>query len=153
MRALVRDPAVSEGREGRIKPGDKIVAVSVSFSQPSVGFVCVCPNLGLLIERKTFLVWEKIPIKQVNDVPLCPMTHEEAVLFLRQAKDRVKLRLFRDISQTPIASISPSSSEQFIPNAGKPKASLRYGIITIDTQRVLFSFVLFSSFHFDTLAT
>lgn len=57
VRALVRDPAVSEGREGRIKPGDKIVAVSVSFSQPSVGFVC--SNLGLLIERKTFLVWEK----------------------------------------------------------------------------------------------
>lgn len=32
VRALVRDPAVSEGREGRIKPGDKIVAVSILFS-------------------------------------------------------------------------------------------------------------------------
>lgn len=53
------------------------------------------------------------------------MTHEEAVIFLRQAKDRVKLRLYRDNSQTPIA-ISPSTSEQYISNAGKPKASLRY---------------------------
>ncbi|XP_055324528.1 uncharacterized protein LOC129579051 isoform X4 [Sitodiplosis mosellana] len=84
VRALIRDPAASDGR---IKPGDKIVAV--------------------------------------NDVPLCPMTHEEAVIFLRQANDRVKLRLYRDNSQTPIASISPSTSEQYISNAGKPKASLR----------------------------
>lgn len=53
------------------------------------------------------------------------MTHEEAVIFLRQAKERVKLRLYRDNSQTPIASISPSTSEQYISNAGKPKASLR----------------------------
>ncbi|XP_031631093.1 putative uncharacterized protein DDB_G0282133 isoform X2 [Contarinia nasturtii] len=83
VRALIRDPAASDGR---IKPGDKIVAV--------------------------------------NDVPLCPMTHEEAVIFLRRAKDRVKLRLYRDSSQTPIASISPSTSEQYISNAGK-KASLR----------------------------
>lgn len=30
VRALVRDPAVSEGRDGRIRPGDKIVAVRVS---------------------------------------------------------------------------------------------------------------------------
>lgn len=30
VRALVRDPAVSEGRDGRIRPGDKIVAVRIS---------------------------------------------------------------------------------------------------------------------------
>lgn len=54
------------------------------------------------------------------------MTHEEAVIFLRQAGDRVKLRLYRDGSETPIASISPSISEHRTTNGARPKASLRY---------------------------
>lgn len=41
VRALVRDPAVSEGREGRIKPGDKIVAVSI-FRSISICLFDVC---------------------------------------------------------------------------------------------------------------
>uniref|UniRef100_A0A182S5Y3 PDZ domain-containing protein n=1 Tax=Anopheles maculatus TaxID=74869 RepID=A0A182S5Y3_9DIPT len=66
VRALVREPALSDGR---IRPGDKIVAV--------------------------------------NDVPVSSMTHEEAVIFLRQAADVVRLRLYRDQAQTPLSAQSP----------------------------------------------
>ncbi|XP_070508148.1 uncharacterized protein [Chironomus tepperi] len=54
VRALVREPATSDGR---IQAGDKIVAV--------------------------------------NDIPISNMTHEQAVIFLRQSPDTVKLRLYR----------------------------------------------------------
>ncbi|GAB0090622.1 uncharacterized protein DMENIID0001_053620 [Sergentomyia squamirostris] len=85
VRALVREPAVSDGR---IKPGDKIMAV--------------------------------------NDVPLSHMTHEEAVIFLRQAAETVKLRLYRDIAQTPVAALSPTNLEnKDISNAQKTKVNLR----------------------------
>lgn len=70
VRALVRDPALNDGR---IKPGDKIVAV--------------------------------------NDVPISEMTHEGAVIFLRQAADVVKLRLYRDQAQTPLSAQSPTTTE------------------------------------------
>lgn len=54
------------------------------------------------------------------------MTHEEAVIFLRQSDDRVKLRLYRDSSQTPIASMSPSTSEhKSVSNSTRPKVCLR----------------------------
>ncbi|XP_041783731.1 uncharacterized protein LOC121599724 isoform X1 [Anopheles merus] len=69
VRALVREPALSDGR---IRPGDKIVAV--------------------------------------NDVPVSSMTHEEAVIFLRQAADVVRLRLYRDQAQTPLSAHSPSDA-------------------------------------------
>lgn len=69
-----------------------------------------------------------ITVEQVNDVPLTNMTHEEAVIFLRQTKDQVKLRLFRDSSQTPIGSMSPISG-QLISMDEKPKANLRYNTI------------------------
>lgn len=54
MRALVREPATTDGR---IQAGDKIIAV--------------------------------------NDIPISNMTHEQAVIFLRQSPDTVKLRLCR----------------------------------------------------------
>ncbi|XP_052900238.1 uncharacterized protein LOC128306690 isoform X2 [Anopheles moucheti] len=69
VRALVREPALSDGR---IRPGDKIVAV--------------------------------------NDVPVSSMSHEEAVIFLRQAADVVRLRLYRDQAQTPLSAHSPIES-------------------------------------------
>lgn len=62
VRALVRQPATTDGR---IRPGDKIVAV--------------------------------------NDVEMCQLTHEQAVVFLRMAGDQVKLRLYREEVQTPVA--------------------------------------------------
>lgn len=62
-------------------------------------------------------------IPQVNDLPLCPLTHEEAVIFLRQAADTVKLRLYRDDAQTPIAATSPSANDNRI--CGKSKVFLR----------------------------
>lgn len=65
VRALVREPAATDGR---IKPGDKIIAV--------------------------------------NDFPISNMTHEQAVIFLRQAPDAVRLRLFRYNAELE----SPSSS-------------------------------------------
>lgn len=70
VRALVREPATTDGR---IRAGDKIVAV--------------------------------------NDIPITNMTHEQAVIFLRQAPDTVKLRLFRDDGQLSLATTSPSDSD------------------------------------------
>lgn len=76
---------------------------------------------SLMITRISIL------IDQVNDVPLCPMTHEQAVIFLRQASDSVKLRLYRDNAQTPIASMSPTNSEsRALCNNNRQKACLRY---------------------------
>uniref|UniRef100_A0A1L8DKL8 Putative glutamate receptor-interacting protein 1 n=1 Tax=Nyssomyia neivai TaxID=330878 RepID=A0A1L8DKL8_9DIPT len=85
VRALVREPATTDGR---IKPGDKIMAV--------------------------------------NDVPLSHMTHEEAVIFLRQAAETVKLRLYRDVAQTPVAALSPTNPEnKDISDSLKTKVYLR----------------------------
>ncbi|XP_044008091.1 uncharacterized protein LOC122852390 isoform X2 [Aphidius gifuensis] len=70
VRALVREPALSDGR---IQPGDKIVAV--------------------------------------DDSPLSPMSHEEAVALLRQCGPRVKLRLYRDLAQTPVSALSPTEPD------------------------------------------
>lgn len=69
-----------------------------------------------------------ITVEQVNDVQLTNMTHEEAVIFLRRTKDQVKLRLFRDSSQTPIELMSPISG-QLISMDEKPKTNLRYNTI------------------------
>lgn len=71
VRALVREPALSSGR---IKPGDKILAV--------------------------------------NDIPISNMRHEQAVIFLRQAPDTVKLRLYRDDTLTPLSAVSPTEVER-----------------------------------------
>ncbi|XP_038104235.1 uncharacterized protein LOC6049292 isoform X2 [Culex quinquefasciatus] len=94
VRALVRDPALNDGR---IRPGDKIVAV--------------------------------------NDIPISSMTHEEAVIFLRQSAEVVKLRLYRDQAQTPLSAQSPTfgrrttttDGEESTPCHGttKPKPNLR----------------------------
>lgn len=70
VRALVREPALSDGR---IQPGDKIVAV--------------------------------------DDSPLSPMSHEEAVALLRQCGPQVKLRLYRDLAQTPVSALSPTEPD------------------------------------------
>ncbi|XP_066253712.1 uncharacterized protein [Euwallacea similis] len=67
VRALVREPALTDGR---IKAGDRIIAV--------------------------------------NDVEIYPMTHEQAVQYLRQCGDQVKLRLYRDTPQTPVSTLSPT---------------------------------------------
>ncbi|OXU24941.1 hypothetical protein TSAR_010838 [Trichomalopsis sarcophagae] len=70
VRALVREPALSDGR---IQPGDKIVAV--------------------------------------DGAPLSPMSHEEAVALLRQCGPTVRLRLYRDLAQTPVSALSPTEPE------------------------------------------
>ncbi|XP_015840769.1 uncharacterized protein LOC660401 isoform X2 [Tribolium castaneum] len=69
VRALVREPALTDGR---IRAGDKIIAV--------------------------------------NEVEISPMSHEQAVQFLRQCGDVVKLRLYRDSAQTPVAALSPTET-------------------------------------------
>ncbi|XP_071051567.1 tyrosine-protein phosphatase non-receptor type 13-like isoform X2 [Onthophagus taurus] len=69
IRALVREPALTDGR---IRAGDKIIAV--------------------------------------NEVEISSMTHEEAVQFLRQSGELVKLRLYRDLAQTPVATLSPTET-------------------------------------------
>lgn len=70
VRALVREPATSDGR---IQSGDKILAV--------------------------------------NGVSVLDMTHEQAVIFLRQQPDAVRLRLYRDDGQFSAAATSPSDSD------------------------------------------
>lgn len=70
VRALVREPATTDGR---IQPGDKIIAVN-----------------GVLVDS---------------------MTHEQTVIFLRQAPDMVKLRLYRDDGQLSLSATSPSDSD------------------------------------------
>lgn len=82
VRALVREPALSDGR---IRPGDKIVAV--------------------------------------DDAPLSPMSHEEAVQLLRQCGPTVKLRLYRDLAQTPVSALSPTEPDHPL---RPPRTSLRY---------------------------
>ena len=84
VRALVREPAISDGR---IRPGDKIVAV--------------------------------------DDAPLSPMSHEEAVALLRQCGPKVKLRLYRDLAQTPVSALSPTEPD-YPPRP--PRTSLRYSL-------------------------
>ncbi|KAF4519634.1 hypothetical protein B566_EDAN003802 [Ephemera danica] len=76
VRALVREPAVSDGR---VKPGDRIVAV--------------------------------------NGVDISPMSHEEAVAFLRKCGETVTLRLYRDKAQTPIAALSPTDGCKTFPRS------------------------------------
>ncbi|OAD52550.1 Tyrosine-protein phosphatase non-receptor type 13, partial [Eufriesea mexicana] len=81
VRALVREPALSDGR---IRPGDKIVAVD-----------------GAL---------------------LSPMSHEEAVQLLRQCGPTVRLRLYRDLAQTPVSALSPTEPDHPL---RPPRTSLR----------------------------
>ncbi|KAG7213106.1 hypothetical protein KM043_002429 [Ampulex compressa] len=81
VRALVREPALSDGR---IRPGDKIVAV--------------------------------------DDAPLSPMSHEEAVQLLRQCGPTVRLRLYRDLAQTPVSALSPTEPDHPL---RPPRTSLR----------------------------
>jgi hypothetical protein len=57
----------------------------------------------------------------VNDVDISPMSHEEAVMFLRQCGDQVNLRLYRDAAQTPVTALSPTEEGK----AFKPKPLLR----------------------------
>jgi len=82
VRALVREPALSDGR---IRPGDKIVAV--------------------------------------DGAPLSPMSHEEAVQLLRQCGPTVKLRLYRDLAQTPVSALSPTEPDHPL---RPPRTNLRY---------------------------
>ncbi|XP_011879526.1 PREDICTED: uncharacterized protein LOC105568445 isoform X2 [Vollenhovia emeryi] len=81
VRALVREPALSDGR---IRPGDKIVAV--------------------------------------DGEPLSPMSHEQAVQLLRQCGPTVKLRLYRDLAQTPVSALSPTEPDHPL---RPPRTSLR----------------------------
>lgn len=70
VRALVREPALSDGR---IQPGDKIIAV--------------------------------------DGEDLSPLSHEEAVALLRKCGPKVKLRLYRDLAQTPVSALSPTEPD------------------------------------------
>lgn len=43
---------------------------------------------------------------------MSPMSHEEAVMFLRQCDEEVHLKLFRDPVQTPILALSPTEAHR-----------------------------------------
>lgn len=64
---------------------------------------------------------------QVNGVEMSQMSHEEAVKFLRQCGDDVRLRLYRDATQTPVTALSPSRQHKQI------KPILRYPTLTTTT--------------------
>ncbi|XP_073991444.1 tyrosine-protein phosphatase non-receptor type 13-like isoform X2 [Rhodnius prolixus] len=51
-------------------------------------------------------------IVAVNDVEMSSLSHEEAVAFLRQCGDLVRLRLYRDPVQTPLPTHSPTHSHR-----------------------------------------
>lgn len=110
VRALVREPALSDGR---IRPGDKIVAV--------------------------------------DGAPLSPMSHEEAVQLLRQCGPTVRLRLYRDLAQTPVSALSPTEPDHPL---RPPRTSLRYiNLLTPFTTNLtnffLCIFFFFSSIRFE----
>lgn len=110
VRALVREPALSDGR---IRPGDKIVAV--------------------------------------DGAPLSPMSHEEAVQLLRQCGPTVRLRLYRDLAQTPVSALSPTEPDHPL---RPPRTSLRYiNLLTPFTTNLtnffLRIFFFFSSIRFE----
>jgi len=82
VRALVREPATSDGR---IQAGDKILAV--------------------------------------NDIPISNMTHEQAVIFLRQSPDTVKLRLYRFYDGNDVTSPTDSNYKAHHESSGTMKRS------------------------------
>jgi len=104
VRALVREPALSDGR---IRPGDKIVAV--------------------------------------DGAPLSPMSHEEAVQLLRQCGPTVKLRLYRDLAQTPVSALSPTEPDHPL---RPPRTSLRYRFLTFS-----YLFVEYCDWQDETIET
>ncbi|CAL8080934.1 unnamed protein product [Orchesella dallaii] len=71
VRALVKDPALTDGR---LRPGDRIVAV--------------------------------------NGQDLSEMSHADAINFLRSCPPQVTLRMYRDVSPTPISPLSPTESHK-----------------------------------------
>nr|CAD7595215.1 unnamed protein product [Timema genevievae] len=129
VRALVREPALSDGR---IRPGDKIVAARpllpsdqlVGMRWMSKGGSGVSGHLGQLQDTNTIngSPSSTQPVgRNVNDVDISPMSHEEAVMFLRQCGDHVKLRLYRDAAQTPVSALSPTEESKLF----RPKPILR----------------------------
>ncbi|XP_072765908.1 uncharacterized protein [Anoplolepis gracilipes] len=61
-------------------------------------------------------------IVAVDNTPLSPMSHEEAVQLLRQCGPTVKLRLYRDLAQTPVSALSPTEPDHPL---RPPRTSLR----------------------------
>lgn len=57
----------------------------------------------------------------MNGVDISPMSHEEAVMFLRQCPEEVNLRMYRDNSQTPVSALSPTEPSKKL----KPRPILR----------------------------
>lgn len=108
VRALVREPALSDGR---IRPGDKIVAV--------------------------------------DGAPLSPMSHEEAVQLLRQCGPTVRLRLYRDLAQTPVSALSPTEPDHPL---RPPRTSLRYiNLLTPFTTNLTNFFLRIFFFFFSSI--
>ncbi|KZC04014.1 Tyrosine-protein phosphatase non-receptor type 13 [Dufourea novaeangliae] len=103
VRALVREPALSDGR---IRPGDKIVAV--------------------------------------DGAPLSPMSHEEAVQLLRQCGPTVRLRLYRDLAQTPVSALSPTEPDHPL---RPPRTSLRQEAVDMTPRNKFKDLEKHSSVH------
>lgn len=53
-------------------------------------------------------------ILSVNNTDLCGLSHEEAIGFLRTTPETVSIRLYRDVTQTPVSPLSPSEPEDSI---------------------------------------
>ncbi|XP_047740369.1 tyrosine-protein phosphatase non-receptor type 13 isoform X3 [Hyalella azteca] len=50
-------------------------------------------------------------ILSVNNQDLCGLSHEEAIAFLRTTPDVVTIRLYRDVTQTPVSPLSPTEPD------------------------------------------
>jgi hypothetical protein len=73
----------------------------------------------------------------VNDMPISNFTHEQAVIFLRQAADVVKLRLYRNVASTPVSAHSPVDQRSLMSSENsfsKPKVNLRPEAINLLTD-------------------
>ncbi|KAF2352688.1 PDZ domain [Trinorchestia longiramus] len=55
-------------------------------------------------------------ILSVNNKDLCGLSHEEAIAFLRTTPDVVTIRLYRDVTQTPVSPLSPTEPEHSLLN-------------------------------------
>ena len=97
VRALVKDPALTDGR---IQPGDRILSVRV--------YKPLKFKINLLIPSYN----KCVIFYQVNGYDLSGVSHADAIAFLRQCPPKVTLRLYRDISPTPVSPLSPTESHR-----------------------------------------
>lgn len=90
-------------------PGTQLSSLLIAHSTVNHLLLTHANNFFPTLSLRPFVTIKILPF-QVNDVEISPMSHEQAVQFLRQCGEEVKLRLYRDDSQTPVAALSPTET-------------------------------------------